>query len=93
MKWLIVVLLVTLLALQYRLWVGEGSMANVVQLQREIERQRAENDRLRERNRLLAEEVKALKTGHDAIEARARSEMGMIKEDETFFMIVEEQDQ
>ncbi|SMF06132.1 cell division protein FtsB [Alteromonadaceae bacterium Bs31] len=91
MKWLVALLIVVLLALQYRLWVGEGSIANVVSLQKEIDKQRFENERLRDRNRLLAEEVKALKNGHSAIEARARSEMGMIKEGETFYMIVEEE--
>ncbi|WP_045858513.1 cell division protein FtsB [Teredinibacter purpureus] len=89
MKGLISVLIVLFVMLQYRLWVGEGSIANVVRLQKEITKQRAENDRLSERNRLLAAEVKALKNGTDAIEGRARSEMGMIKEGETFFMIVE----
>ncbi len=91
MKWLIIFLIVVLVSLQYRLWVGEGSIANVVRLQHEIEQQQAENAQLRERNRLLAEEVKALKNGHSAIEARARSEMGMIKEGETYYMIVEQE--
>lgn len=91
MKWLVGVLIVLLVVFQYRLWVGDGSLANVVRLHREIERQEAENARLRERNRLLAAEVEALKKSDDAIEERARSEMGMIKEGETFYMIVEEE--
>jgi len=91
MKWLFSVLLLLLLGLQYRLWVGDGSVANVVQLQQQIEKQQAENDRLRERNKLLAAEVKALKNGHEAVEERARSEMGMIKEGETFYMIVDDE--
>lgn len=90
MKWLMTVLIVVLVALQYRLWVGDGSIAHVVRLQQEISKQRAENERLRERNRLLAAEVNALKNGYDAIEERARTDMGMIKEGETFFMIVED---
>ncbi|WP_185236648.1 cell division protein FtsB [Teredinibacter franksiae] len=91
MKWLPPILILLLIVLQYRLWVGEGSTANVVRLKQEITKQRAENDRLQERNKLLAAEVNALKNGHDAIEDRARSEMGMIREGETFFMIVDEQ--
>lgn len=91
MKWLISLLLITLLVLQYRLWVGEGSIANVVRLNNEIAKQHAENERLKERNRLLAAEVKALKNGYDAVEERARSEMGMIREGETFYMIVDKE--
>ncbi len=90
MKVLILVLLVMVIGLQYRLWVGEGSLAHVVRLNKQIEKQQAENDRLVERNRLLAAEVDALKQGTDGIEERARNQMGMIKEGETFFMIVDE---
>lgn len=89
MKWLIAALVVCLLFLQYRLWIGEGSLAEVVQLQRQIQKQQNEIERLQERNRLLALEVRELKTGLDTIEERARSEMGMIKEGETFFMVIE----
>lgn len=92
MKWLAIILVVALLALQYRLWMGEGSIASVVSLNREIAKQKEENARLRERNRFLAAEVDALKQGKDAIEERARNDMGMIKEGETFFMIVDETD-
>ena len=89
MKWLIVVLIVLLLGLQYRLWIGEGSMAHRIELQKKIEQQQAENDVLRERNRILSLEVEALKSGLGAVEERAREQMGMVKEGETFFMIVE----
>ncbi|MGQ9426741.1 cell division protein FtsB [Gilvimarinus sp. F26214L] len=89
MKWLISALVVCLLLLQYRLWIGDGSIAEVVQLQREIQAQEDEIERLRERNRILALEVQELKTGVSLIEERARSEMGMVKEGETFYMIVD----
>jgi len=85
----IAILIVLLLGLQYRLWVGEGSVAHRVELQKKIEQQQAENDSLKERNRILALEVEALKNGLDAVEERAREQMGMVKEGETFFMIVE----
>lgn len=91
MKWLIGILTIVALALQYRLWIGDGSIANVVQLNNAIEKQQAENGRLKERNRLLAADVAALKNGNAAIEERARSDMGMIKEGETFYMVVDEQ--
>lgn len=89
MRWLIAGLVICLVFLQYRLWVGDGSLAEVVQLQKKIEQQTAENQRLTERNQQLAREVEELKTGLKSIEARARQEMGMIKEGETFFMVVE----
>lgn len=90
MKWLISLLVVLLLGLQYRLWIGEGSLAHNVALQKEINKQKAENERLIERNKLLEAEVAALKNGYDAIEEKARNDLGMIKEGETWFMIVEE---
>jgi len=87
MKWLFVVLLVLLAALQYRLWQGEGSFTHATKLERDIKQQQAENDRMRERNRILDVEVQDLKSGADSVEERARNDIGMIKKDETFFMI------
>lgn len=89
MKWLIAVLIILLIGLQYRLWISEGSLAHRAALQQQIDQQHAENSRLRERNAVLAIEVDALKAGLDAIEERAREQMGMIKEGETFFMFVD----
>ncbi len=87
MKWLFAVLLVLLAGLQYRLWHGEGSLKHAAQLERDIKQQQAENDRMRERNRILDVEVQDLKLGADSVEERARNDIGMIKKDETFFMI------
>ncbi|MCG8380433.1 MAG: cell division protein FtsB [Proteobacteria bacterium] len=78
-----------LVLLQYRLWVGNGSMTEVRVLQAQIQQVRQENKDLKERNMSLTAEVMDLKEGHDAIEERARSEMGMIKYDETFYQIVD----
>jgi cell division protein FtsB len=89
MKWLIAVLIIILLGLQYRLWVSEGSLSHRAALVQQIKQQRAENTRLRERNTVLAIEVDELKSGLDAIEERAREQMGMIKKGETFFMILD----
>lgn len=91
MKKLLLVIIVVLLGFQYRLWIGDGSLADVARLKKEITKQQAENQRLIARNRLLAAEVKSLKFGHDAVEERARTEMGMIKKGETYYMIVDEQ--
>ncbi len=90
MKWIIATLVVIFLALQYRLWVGPGSMAEVNRLQQAIDVQKTENKKTSERNAALDAEVKDLKQGVEAIEERARSELGMIKQDETFYQIINE---
>ena len=89
MKWLIPLLTVLLIALQVRLWVGEGSIADVVHLKQEIADQQRENEHLKQRNDIIAAEVTALKSGLGAVEERAREDLGMIKPNETFFMVVE----
>ncbi|MBK8187441.1 MAG: septum formation initiator family protein [Cellvibrio sp.] len=91
MKWLLGILVVLLCALQYRLWIGEGSLAQANRLDQELKVQQAENDRLLERNRLIHVEVEDLKTGLDTIEERARKDIGLIKKDETFYMLLDEQ--
>ena len=88
MRVLIAILVVMLMVLQYRLWVGEGSLEEVHRLHREIAAQKAVLERLERRNRALQAEVSDLKQGLDAIEERARSELGMIRKDETFYQIV-----
>jgi len=89
MRLLIAILLVLFLWLQYRLWVGEGSLAEVHNLKREIEIQQQEVDALKRRNQVLEAEVRDLKRGTEALEERARSELGMIREGEVFYQIVE----
>lgn len=64
-------------------------MAHRAQLQRQIDQQQTENELLQERNHVIALEVKELKSGYESIEERAREQMGMIKQGETFFMVVE----
>ncbi|MGD8483541.1 MAG: cell division protein FtsB [Thioalkalispiraceae bacterium] len=78
------------LVLQYDLWLGEGSLVHVWRLQQAIETQSKENKKLAERNKALEAEVTDLKQGKDAIEERARSELGMIKKGETYIQVVEE---
>jgi len=89
MKVLISILIVLLLILQYKLWFGDGNMREVWKLQAAIEEQKKENEKLRERNAALEAEVQDLKQGLEAIEERARSELGMIKKGETFYQIIE----
>jgi len=88
MKTLTAILLLVLLFLQYKLWFSDGGLLKVQQLERAIAVQEDENAALRERNAALAAEVRDLKQGHAAIQERARTELGMVKEGETFFQVV-----
>jgi cell division protein FtsB len=83
------VLFAALLALQYRLWISDDGMRDVWRLESAITTQRQENDRLRERNLTLSAEVRDLKDGRTAIEERARTDLGMIGSNETFFQVVQ----
>lgn len=85
---LIAVFVTMLLALQYRLWVGDGGVREVVRLHAQIDHQRVENASLQERNRTLAAEVADLKKGTTAIEERARTDLGMVGQGETFYQVV-----
>ena len=87
MKWLWVVALLLLAGLQYRLRIGEGSLAQVAQLKQEIAEQARINEQLLERNRVLTAEVRELKQGLETVEERARHELGMIREGETLFQL------
>ncbi len=90
MKLLLVLLTVVLVLLQYRFWFGDGGLTELWQLQRTIEKQQQEITVLSDRNNVLEAEVKNLKQGFAAIEERARSDLGMIKDDETFYQAITE---
>jgi Septum formation initiator len=87
MKFISIILIILIFLLQYRLWVGNGSMTDVHNLEQAKQAQIEENKQLMERNESFAAEVYDLKNGYEAIEERARSEMGMIKNDETFYQV------
>jgi len=89
MRWLVIALIALLGFLQYRLWVGDGSVAELHALRERILDTEAELTRLQARNNALAAEVTDLKTGLEAIEERARSELGMIQSGEVFLQVVE----
>lgn len=89
MKGLTWVLLTLIVLLQFPLWLGKGSWLRVFDLERQLEAQQAANAALKSRNAQLAAEVRDLKTGYDALEERARFELGMIREDEVFFQVLE----
>jgi cell division protein FtsB len=87
MKILAGALVALILAIQFPLWLGKGGWLRVWEVDRQVEAQGAKNGRLEVRNSALAAEVKDLKQGFDAIEERARFELGMVKHDEVFFQV------
>ena len=88
MKWLTAALAVVLLLLQYRLWLSPSGVQELAQLESAVAQQKSEDERLAERNRQLAAEVRDLKSGYGALEERARSDLGMIANNETFYQVV-----
>ena len=87
MRWLALALVVLIAALQYPMWLGKGGWLQVRELDRKLEAQREENARLKARNEALDADVRDLKTGFEAVEERARSDLGMVKQDEVFFQL------
>ena len=90
MRILAIVLGVLLLAIQYPLWLGKGGWFRVRELDRQVAAQKETNARLQARNGALDAEVRDLKQGMDAVEERARTDLGMIRQDEVFFQILKE---
>ncbi|GAB2896073.1 septum formation initiator family protein [Microbulbifer echini] len=92
MKWLLAILTFILLSTQYRLWVGEGSLAEVTRLKRQLAQQQEKNAALARENRQLLREVRSLKVGTDGVEAKARYDLGFIKEGETLFIFLDSEE-
>lgn len=88
MRLMTAILLIFILLLQYRLWFGKNSVPDYYVLQQEVERQKLDNEKLVQRNKILYADIDDLKSGVEAIEERARNELGLIKEQETFFRII-----
>jgi cell division protein FtsB len=89
MKILAGILVALIVLIQYPLWLGKGGWLRVWQIANDLEGQKATNRKLEARNGALAAEVRDLKTGTEAIEERARTELGMVRGDEIFFQIEE----
>ena len=87
MRWLALVFAALILALQYPMWLGKGGWLQVREYDRALAEQREQNAKLKARNEALDADVRDLKTGSEAIEERARSELGMIRQDEVFFQL------
>lgn len=92
MRWVVALLMILLLALQVRLWHGDGGIQEVLRLRQAVAGQRQENAALGRRNQALAADVRELKQGLQGLEERARRELGMIGPDETFYQIVSHND-
>jgi len=86
-RWLAIVFVALIVALQYPMWLGKGGWLQVRETDRQLAAQREANARLKARNDGLDAEVRDLKTGFEAIEERARSELGMVRQDEVFFQL------
>lgn len=89
MRWLFAGLLFILLGLQYRLWIADGSLAERHRLERQIEEQARINEQLQERNTALEREVLDLQSGNKGLEQRAREQLGLIREGETFYQFAD----
>jgi len=89
LRWIALVLLLLLIGLQLKLWSGSGSMRDVDSLRQAVKKQSQENATLLKRNQALAADVHDLKHGDQAVEARARTELGLIKPGEVFYQVVE----
>lgn len=85
------ILVVLLLALQYKAWFGEAGYAQAAALEDKVDTQKTRAELLAQRNRLLTGEVLALKAGYAAVEARARSDLGMVKRGETFYLVTQDE--
>lgn len=86
-KFLLLMALVTFIGLQVSLWVGEGGVRDVQRHKASIEALKKENEKLAERNRVLEAEVRDLKNGLEAVEEHSRLDLGMIKDNETFYLV------
>lgn len=89
MKPFVIVLTLTLLALQYKLWFGEGSVMTVRELQQQLKQQQVANQKARHTNQQLDAQIADLKNGSEALEEKARYELGMVKQGETYYHIID----
>ncbi|MGZ5030199.1 MAG: cell division protein FtsB [Methylobacter sp.] len=89
MRVIIAIIILLIIHLQYRIWVGDGSFAQIDAYQQRLDELKKQAEEKRQRNEALYAEVLDLRKGQEAIEERARDELGMIKEDETFFHVLE----
>lgn len=87
-KVLPIILLVVLLLMQYRLWIQPGGIVDLLRLRKQLVLEQQENDNLKKRNQALINQVQHLQNNNEAVETRARDELGMIRKGETFYQVV-----
>jgi cell division protein FtsB len=90
LRWLLFILILLLALLQYRLWFADGSLAEQRRLEQQVQAQTEINRELRERNAVLEREVLELQTGNSTVEQRAREQLGLVREGEIFYQVVED---
>jgi cell division protein FtsB len=91
LRWLLAILVTILVVLQYRLWIAEGSLAEQQRLKAQVEEFTRVNTQLRDRNAVLEREVLELQTGNKGVEQRAREQLNLVREGETYYQV--EQDE
>jgi cell division protein FtsB len=89
MRWLTAALAALLVVIQYPLWIGKGGWFRVSELEKQVQAQLDTNTKLKTRNDALRADVKDLQTGTEAIEERARAELGMVKSDEIYVQVID----
>ena len=89
MRPVFIILIIALVVLQHKLWLGDGNLIQWVSLQKKLAEHEQKNDKLVVRNRALEADIKELKRGYQALEEQARHELGMIKQNEVYYQFVD----
>lgn len=89
MRPIFIILIVALVALQHKLWLGDGNIIQWIKLEKKFEAHKSQNDKLAARNKALEADIKELKSGDQALEEQARYELGMIKQNEVYYQFVD----
>ncbi|HAT6976788.1 TPA: cell division protein FtsB [Legionella pneumophila] len=89
MRPIFIILIIALVALQHKLWLGDGNIIQWIKLEKKLEAHKSQNDKLATRNKALEADIKELKSGDQALEEQARYELGMIKQNEVYYQFVD----
>ena len=87
-RWLTGLLVTLFLVLQYQLWLGQGGLMSLRRMQQNIDKQKVLNAQYKKRNDEIMANIEELKKGHQAVEARARNDLGMVKKGEVLYQVV-----
>ncbi|EHL32652.1 cell division protein FtsB [Legionella drancourtii] len=89
MRPVFIILIIALIVLQHKLWLGDGNLIQWISLEKKLAEHEQENNKLVARNKALEADIKELKSGEQALEEQARHELGMIKENEVYYQFVD----